>query len=63
MLGHVIDQHPHRHGTGVPAARREPPEIGVCGRLVGQVKGLRVELVRKGDHLLPIDTLRSELGG
>jgi hypothetical protein len=49
-------------GAGVPAARRQPPEMRPGGRLVGKVEGLRIIFARELEHLLAGHLIAAELG-
>src|SRR6476660_4657248 len=40
----TLDQEPHGHGSGVPAARCESAKNGPARRLVVEMKRLRIEL-------------------
>ena len=51
-LDDMSGDHRHDHRAGVPAARREPPEMGLGRRLVGKVEGLRIIFAREFEHLL-----------
>ena len=62
MSDDVARDHRHRHRRRVPAARREPPEVGLGRFLVGQVEGLRVVFARELDHFLARDLVRAEIG-
>ena len=49
---HILDRHPHCHRRGMPAARRQSSEMGLRGRLVGQMEGLGVVFGGELDHFL-----------
>ena len=48
----MLDQHRHRHRAGMPAARRQPPEMCLRRRLVGEMEGLRIIFPSEFQHLL-----------
>ena len=52
VLDDVAGDHRHRHRAGVPAARRDPPEMGLRRFLIGEMEGLRVVLAGELEHFL-----------
>ena len=62
LLDDVPRDHRHRHRRRVPAARRDPPEMGLGGFLVGQMEGLRVVLARELQHFLARHVVGAEIG-
>ena len=46
----------------MPAARRDPAEMGLGGLLVGQVEGLRIVLAGELEHFLASDVVGAEIG-
>ncbi len=52
----------HGHGRGVPAARRDPAEMGLGRFLVRQMEGLRIIFARELEHFLAGDFIAAEIG-
>ena len=62
VVDDMAGDHRHGHRRGVPAARREPPEMGLGGGLVGQMERLRVVFARELEHFLAGHLIGAELG-
>ena len=54
--------HRHGHRRRMPAARGEPPEMGLGGGLVGQMERLRVVFARELEHFLAGHFIGAEFG-
>ena len=57
----MLDRHRHHHRAGVPAARRQPAEMGLGGGLVGKVEGLRIIFAGEFEHLLAGHLIAAEI--
>jgi hypothetical protein len=62
LVHHPPGDYRHGHCAGVPAARREPAEMGFGRRLVGEMEGLRIVFAREVEHLLASHLVAPELG-
>jgi hypothetical protein len=50
-----LNQHPHRHGSGVPSAGGQSTENRAARRRLIEVEGLRIELSSECKGPLPVD--------
>src|SRR5690606_6465855 len=55
-----LDDHRHRHRAAMPAAGRQPAEMGLGCCFVRQVERLRVVFGGEGEHLLAGDVVLAE---
>ena len=62
MLHDMTSDHRHGHGSGVPAACGEPPEVGFGRFLIGEMEWLRIVFPSEIDNFFASYVIGAEIG-